>query len=522
MFPGIILWLLCGLIVGGGAFAFWNWQQKKAQEKEASWKIAEAKKEAQWIISDAEAKSKEVVTEANTRSKEVISDAKKLAEEERSRIAEREGSLIETEKRLEKKEEKIDTKLDDLVSKTELLDEQKKELVTSQEWLEKKQGELWEKLSKMANMSETEARDQLMTQVEGKYEVDIIGRMEKKKKELESRQEEVCREILVNAMQQYTASVVSETTQTTIELDDDEIKGRIIGKEGRNIISFERETGVSIIIDDTPGTVFISSFDLFRRYIAKKSLEHLITDKRIQPSRIEEVVAQHRQDADKLIRKLGEQVLTEMGISGWPDEVMALIGKLRFRTSYGQNILKHSMEVAYIAEGIAKQIGADSNIALQWGILHDIGKALDHDVEGTHPDIGGKVLRKHGFDERLINITEGHHGDVEATCLETKIIMLADAISAVRPWARRASVEQYLKRLREMEDLVNGFKWVDKAYALSAGREVRVFVNTDKVSDLEAHKMAEDIARDIQEKLAYPGEVKVLVIRENRFIEYAR
>jgi len=284
----------------------------------------------------------------------------------------------------------------------------------------------------------------------------------------------------------------------------------------------EKATGVNVIIDDTPNTVFISSYDLFRRYIAKKSIEMLIEDKRIQPARIEEVVAQNQRDAEKLILKLGEQILAEMGISGWPNEVVSLIGKLRFRTSYGQNILRHSQEVAYIAEAIAKQVGADPKVALEGGIVHDLGKALDHDIEGTHPEIGGKVLRKHAFHEKLVNITEAHHGGVPITCIETYIIMVADAISAVRPGARRANVEEYIKRLKEMEELVQGFEGVEKAYALSAGREVRVFVNTSKISDLEAEKKCREIAASIQENLQYPGEVKVMVIRENRFIDYAR
>lgn len=279
---------------------------------------------------------------------------------------------------------------------------------------------------------------------------------------------------------------------------------------------------MSIIIDDTPNTIFISSFDLFRRYVAKKSLEDLLKDKRIQPARIEEIVQNNQRDAEKLLLKLGEQVLSEMGIAGFPEEVVGLIGKLRFRTSFGQNILKHSQEVAYIAEAIAKQVGADPDIALRGGILHDIGKALDHDIEGTHPEIGGKILRKYSFDDKLINITEAHHGAIPSTCIETGIIMIADAISAVRPGARRANIEEYIKRMKDMEELVLSYDGVEKAYALSAGREVRVFVNPKNISDLEAEKLARDIAMGIQDNLQYPGEVKVMIIRETRSIEYAR
>lgn len=245
-------------------------------------------------------------------------------------------------------------------------------------------------------------------------------------------------------------------------------------------------------------------------------------DKRIQPARIEEIVQNNQRDAEKLLLKLGEQVCSEMGITGFPDEVVGLIGKLRFRTSFGQNILKHSQEVAYIAEAIAREVGADPEIALKGGILHDIGKALDHDIEGTHPEIGGKILRKYVFDEKLINITEAHHGAIPATCVETGIIMIADAISAVRPGARRANIEEYIKRMKDMENLVLSFPGVEKAYALSAGREVRVFVNPRNISDIEAEKLSRDIAIGIQDNLQYPGEVKVMVSRENRFVEYAR
>ena len=480
------------------------------------------KAKAESLVKEAKMEAKEIKLTAQEDRKKAIEEAKGELKEDRDRVNEMEKKAIEHEKRLEEKETKLDAKLDELVKKTEGLNEQKEKLIEREESLGKKEEEIATKLSKVAKMKPEEAREQLLAQIESQYEEDFVGRIEKKKKELEQREEEICREILVNAMQQYAGPVTAETTQTTVELADDELKGRIIGKEGRNIIALEKETGVNIIIDDTPNTVFISSYDLFRRYIAKKSIEMLIEDKRIQPARIEEVVRQNQRDAEKLILKLGEQILTEMGISGWPNEIVSLIGKLRFRTSYGQNILRHSQEVAYIAESIAKQVGADPRVALEGGILHDLGKALDHDIEGTHPEIGGKVLRKHGFNEKLVNITEAHHGAVPITCQETYVIMVADAISAVRPGARRANVEEYIKRLKEMEELVTSFEGVEKAYALSAGREVRVFVNTKEISDLDAQKMSKDIAGSIQENLQYPGEVKVMVIRESRFTDYAR
>ena len=474
------------------------------------------------IVAAAEKEANDIRRKADQDGQKMMDEARKQAKEDRDRAAEIEKKAIDIEARLEQKETKLDQKLDELVKKTEELNLAKESLSTEESLLMKKKDEISQKLSEIAGLTKEEAQKRLFAQIEEQYESDFVGHVDRKKAEIRIREEEICREILVNSMQQYAGAVTAETTQTTIELDSDDLKGRIIGKEGRNITTFEKETGVSIIIDDTPNTIFISSFDLFRRYVAKKSLEDLLSDKRIQPARIEEIVQNNQKDAEKLLLKLGEQVLSEMGISGFPDEIVSLIGKLRFRTSFGQNILKHSQEVAYIAESIAKQVGADSDVALRGGMLHDIGKALDHDIEGTHPEIGGKILRKYGFDEKLINITEAHHGAIPATCIETGIIMIADAISAVRPGARRANVEEYIKRMKDMENLVLSFPGVEKAYALSAGREVRVFVDARRVSDMEAERLARDVAMGIQDNLQYPGEVKVLVSRENRFIEYAR
>lgn len=503
--------LVIGLLIGVWAFYLYVSLQKK-----------QGGVRADGIVNAAEKEANDIRRRADQDGQKIMDDARKQAKEDRDRAAEIEKKAIDIEKRLEQKETKLDQKLDELVKKTEELNTAKEGLAREEELLGKKKEDIAKKLAEIAGLSKEEAQKKLFAQLEEQYEGDFIKHIEKKKTELRLREEEICREILVNSMQQYAGAVTAETTQTTIELESDDLKGRIIGKEGRNITTFEKETGVSIIIDDTPNTIFISSFDLFRRYVAKKSLEDLLSDKRIQPARIEEIVQNNQKDAEKLLLKLGEQVLSEMGITGFPDEVVSLIGKLRFRTSFGQNILKHSQEVAYIAESIAKQVGADSDIALKGGMLHDIGKALDHDIEWTHPEIGGKILRKYGFDERLINLTEAHHGAIPATCIETGIIMIADAISAVRPGARRANVEEYIKRMKDMETLVLSFAGVEKAYALSAGREVRVFVDARKTSDTEAEKLARDIVVGIQDNLQYPGEVKVMVSRENRYIEYAR
>ncbi|EKE29120.1 MAG: RNA binding metal dependent phosphohydrolase [uncultured bacterium (gcode 4)] len=445
----------------------------------------------------------------------LIEEEKNELLQSRQKIEKMEEKILEKEDKLEKKLEEIELKSQDIIKKNESIDKQKEEITLVRE-------ELRTKLSDIAKLTKEEAKELIMKQTEEIYEKDVIDIIEKKKKEIKLKEKEVAREILIKAVQQYSWEVISETTQTTLHLDNDDIKWKLIWKEWRNIIAFERETWVSLIIDDTPDTVFISSFDLFRRYIAKKSLEQLIEDKRIQPARIEEIVSLNKADAEKLIFEFGEKTVNEMWISGLPTELLSLIWKLRFRTSFWQNILTHSKEVAYIAEALAKELWADPALALKWGLLHDIGKALDHDIEWTHPEIWGKIARKYGLNDKLINIIEGHHDWVAHTCIETQIIQIADAISAVRPGARRASVEQYIKRIQEMENLAASFPWVTKAYALSAWREVRMFVDCQAITDLQAEKMAREVALSIENNLSYPGEVKVTLIREKRITEYAR
>ena len=474
--------------------------------------------EASKIIKEAENTSKQIVS----RAEQTASELRREIDDARNDIKERKQNVAEQENRLIEKEQKIDRKYEELEDKRVSMQKREEELEQKIEKVDQKTGEIRNELEKIAKLSGEEAKELLMQYTEERYEKDILALIEKKKKELKNREAELSREILIKSIQQYAGEVTGETTQTMIQLESDDLKGKIIGKEGRNIIAFEKATGVSLIIDDAPDTVFLSSFDLFRRYIAKKSLEDLIADKRIQPARIEEIVEKNQQDADKLIYDLGRKTIEEMGIIGIPDEIIPLIGKFRFRTSYGQNILMHSKEVAYIAEAIAKLIGADPVLALKWGLLHDLGKAMDHDIEWTHPEIGGRIARKYGLDENVVNIIEGHHDDVPQICIETKIVQIADAISAVRPGARRMNVEDYIKRIAEMENIAMSFPGINKAYALSAGREVRVFVDADTVSDLEAEKRAQEIAAQIEANCNYPGEVKINLIREKRIIEYAK
>ncbi|MFZ4462103.1 MAG: ribonuclease Y [Patescibacteria group bacterium] len=507
--------LLLGLLLGGGVSGVIS--------------FILVNKKIQQITLEGEQKTRKIIQDADDRARNITLEAQRRAEEDRSKIfeekresKERERRAQELEEKILQKEDRLEKKLGEIETRMETLHKKESDLEEGRRKQEKINDELREELAKVARLTETEAKDLLMKRTEERYEKDILGLIEKKRQDLKIRETELSKEILIKSIQQYAGDVTGETTQTLIHLESDDVKGKLIGKEGRNIIAFERATGVSLIIDDTPDTVFISSFDLFRRYIAKKSLEALIEDKRIQPARIEEIVEENQKEAEKLIYDLGQKTLNEMGIIGIPEEIIPLIGKFRFRTSYGQNILMHSKEVAYIAESIAKLIGADAALAFKGGLLHDLGKSMDHDIEGSHPEIGGKIARKYGLDEKLVNIIEGHHDGVPQICIETKIVQIADAISAVRPGARRMNAEEYVKRISEMENIAMSFSGVSKAYALSAGREVRVFVDAETISDLEAEKLAQEIAGNIEANLNYPGEVKVNLIRERRIIEYAR
>lgn len=504
MFINILLTLIAGWAFGGGIVYLMAEKKNKA----SAWVL----------IKEAEEKAKHIIA----RAEETRENIRREAEETKNDIKERKDQLITSEERLIEKEKRIDMKSEEIDHKKEQLESIEKTLEQKLDQADIKSRELEWKLEAMAKLSQEEAKEQLMKLTEDRYEKDILGLLEKKKKDLKSREAEISKEILIKSIQQYAWEVTGETTQTLVTLESDDIKWKLIGKEGRNIIAFEKATGVSLIIDDAPDTVFLSSFDLFRRYIAKKSLEDLIEDKRIQPARIEEIVEKNQQEADKLITDLGRKTVEEMGVIGIPDEILPLIGKFRFRTSYGQNILMHSKEVAYIAEAIAKLIGADPVLALKWGLLHDLGKAMDHDIEGTHPEIGGRIARKYGLDEKIVNIIEWHHDDVPMICLETKIVQIADAISAVRPGARRMNVEDYIKRIQEMENIAMGFSGVSKAYALSAGREIRVFVDADNVNDMQSSKLAQEIAAQIEANCNYPWEIKVIVFREKRIVEYAK
>jgi len=333
---------------------------------------------------------------------------------------------------------------------------------------------------------------------------------------LEGEMEEAAKNLIAEAVQRYASEVSSETTATVVQLPSDDLKGRIIGKEGRNITAFEQATGVDVIIDDTPGAIVISGFDLVRRYVAKRSLEKLLQDGRIQPARIEEVVAKTKEEVGKMMVQFGERALQELGITGYHPDLVKIIGRLRFRTSYGQNVLKHSVEMAQLARMMAEEIGADARIVVEGALLHDIGKALDHEVAGTHVEIGVQICKRYGIRPEVVHCVEAHHEDVPIRTAEAFIVAAADAVSGARPGARRESLEAYIKRLKELEDVARGFPGVQKAYAISAGREVRIFVDVEQIDDLGQLKLAKDVAEKIEKELTYPGVIKVNVIRERR------
>jgi len=481
---------------------FYIWENRKTNiAKSAADKII---KSAGKLMKETENKRDIMLSETRKESADILKKAEKI------------------EERILDREEKIEKKLEHIEDKYEHIAQREEELKEERDKLKDTRRELDGKLQEIANLTEKEARKLFMAEIKDKYQDDALDVIKKHKKKTEDNKKEISREIILKSIQQYAGDVTSEVTTTVIEIPSDDIKGKLIGKEWRNITTFEKTAWVALIIDDTPNSVFISAFDLFRRYIAKKSLEKLIEDGRIQPARIEEVIAKTEEDAHVLLTELWNKVVDELGITTIPEEMIPVVWKLRFRTSYGQNIIKHSKEVALIAEQLARDLWADPYICKVWGLLHDIWKALDQEYEGTHPEIWGKLARKYQMDERVVDMIENHHGEQFSISLEAAIVQVADAISSVRPGARREIIEDYLKRVQEMEALVQSFSGVSKAYALSAWREIRVFVDAVTVSDLDAQEMAKEIAENIQEKLSYPGEVKVNLIRESRVIEFAK
>jgi len=463
-----------------------------------------SKEEAQSIIEEAEKRSEDIIKKTQ------------------GEIREREERLKKIEDRLVKKEDFLDKRQVDLDKEAEYMKSKVAEAASLRERAKELVEARTSELSKVAGLSPTEAKKSLLQTIEKETEEDLIIRMQKLETEGQERLNTRAREILSTAIQRLAVSISGEVMATTITLPSDELKGKIIGKEGRNIKAFERVTGVEVIVDDTPNTITLSSYDPVRRAVAKLALENLIADGRIQPARIEDFVEKAVAETNKIIKEKGEEAALECQVYNLDPKLLAILGRLYFRTSYSQNVLEHSVEMSHLSGMIAEELGANVSVARAGALLHDIGKALDHEVSGTHVEIGRKILQKFNVSEEIIKAMQAHHGEYPYETIESVIVQTADAISGARPGARRDTVEHYLKRLQDLEAIALSFDGVDKAYALSAGREIRVFVLPEKLTDLEAKKLARDIALRIENELKYPGEIKVNVIREARSIEFAR
>jgi ribonuclease Y len=504
MIPLMIVLTLVGVGLGFGSNTIITKRRIGSAEDKAAKELAKAKKEA----------DKQLV--------EAREEAAKVAEEARREEQQRRKELKEIEQRLVKREETLDRKLDELDTRSENLRKGEDEVEKLKDEIREIRGRQQEKLEKVAKLSKAEAADKLMQMTERDIRGDLTGLVAKLQNEARDLAEEQAGAILVSAMERMASEVTAERTVSAVKLEDEEMKGRIIGKEGRNIQALQRATGVDIMVDDTPGYVVLSSFDPVRREIARQALELLMKDGRIHPGRIEEVVEKAQKNVEKDVIRAGEDAAREVGVIGIPREILHLLGELKFRTSYGQNVLKHSTEMAHIAGIIAEEVGANVKTAKYAALVHDLGKALTHKMEGKHHHISGEMLRKYGAPEEIALAAEQHHDDVEATTTEAVIVRVVDAISASRPGARNISAENFSERMKDLENVANGFPGIEKSYAISAGREVRVFVKPQQIDDLSAIKLARDIATKIESSMQYPGTIKVNVIRETRAIEFAK
>ena len=479
-------------------------RQAGTLEQKISKRAEEVQKESEALLAKARTSAKQ------------IQEAAKAEEDERRR------ALLETEQVVLKRENALDQKLS-------VFEQKEKELALSRERVVAEEGKIEElktkalqKLEEVGQLSQEQAKAELLSGVQTRYEKDILGKMRKLEAEGQERFSARAKEIVAYAIQKTAVPQAQEVTTTTVALPAEDMKGKIIGKEGRNIRALERVTGVEVIVDETPEAVVISGFDPLRRHIAKVALERLIKDGRIHPARVEEEVAKVQAEIEQQMKEAGETAVFDAGIVGLDPKLIQILGRLKFRTSYGQNVLMHSIEVAHLSAALAAEIGANATIAKKAGLFHDIGKALDYQVEGSHVDIGVRILEKFGMEQAVIIGMKSHHEQYPYESIEAILVQAADAISASRPGARKDSLENYLKRIGELENVANSFEGVEKTYAIQAGREIRVFVKPEVISDLQAQTLARDIANRIEEELRYPGEIKVTLIRENRFVEFAR
>ena len=493
-----------GIVIGYFLHLLLSLQKRHSVEIRIKQILLEAKDKAQRLTEEATKKAETLLETARAEEKSVISQLHKNEE----RLLQKEDVIERRRVEAERKEKQIEENVLKLKAKKEEVEalEERKKI----------------ELEKISSLSEDEARKELFKLIEKRHEDDLLSSMRKLESVRREELEKKAQDILVSTIQRLASSTASETTTTAVPIPSDDIKGKIIGKEGRNIRSLERAAGVEIIVDDTPGSIVISSFDPVRRHIAKIALENLIKDGRIQPARIEEMVEKAKMEIEKIIKERGEAAAYEVGILDLDPRLMSVLGRLHFRTSYGQNVLQHSIEMAHLAGMLASELGADVIISKKGALLHDIGKTMDHEVQGTHVEIGRRILQKFNVGESVVKAMQAHHEEYPYETIESIIVQVADAISGARPGARRDTLENYLKRLEDLERIANSFKGVEKSYAIKAGREIRVFVTPEEVSDLEATKIARDIADRIEEEIKFPGEIKVHVIRESRVVEYAK
>ncbi len=507
--PVVVAVALLAAIAGGLAIGF------LARGRWASQSMRAAQEKAGRIVAEARTQQKELILEAKDEKLRLQREAEDEARQKRT-------ELSSLERRLLTRDEQLDQRTDMLEQRDRKLLDKERELDRAREELAQARVEQVAALEKISGMTSEEAKGQLLDAVRAEAENDAVRLTRSIERKTRDEAQEKAREVIVTAIQRVAADHTAEHTVSVVHLPSDEMKGRIIGREGRNIRALEQATGIDLIIDDTPETVVLSGFDPVRREVARIALTKLMADGRIHPGRIEEVVAKARAEVELVIRQAGETAAYDAGVPGLPTEILRLLGRLKFRTSYGQNVLNHALETSRLAAVIAAELGADLQSAKTGGLLHDIGKAIDHEVEGPHAAIGAQIAQRHNLSFKVVNAIAAHHQEVEYACVEAPIVQAADAISASRPGARGESVEMYVKRLEDLQAIANSFPGVDRTFAVQAGREVRILVRPDEIDDLSATRLARDIVRKIEETLSYPGQIKVTVIRETRSVEYAK
>ncbi|MGA2192380.1 MAG: ribonuclease Y [Nitrospirota bacterium] len=489
-------------------------------------KIKEAEEQAKRLLKDAErdaeTKKKELLLEAKDKLYQQRSDFEKEIKDRRAEVNALEKRLIQKEEYLDKKSDQFDKRDADILKKEKDLAAREKTVLEKEQRYDEGLHEQIRQIERIAGMSSEEAKKELLNRMEEEATREGAKMVKRIEDEAKTTADKKSKEIMALAIQRYASDYVAETTVSLVNLPNDEMKGRIIGREGRNIRALEAATGIDLIIDDTPQAVIVSGFDPVRREIARISIERLMADGRIHPGRIEEVVDKVRKELDDAMREEGEKAAFDLALHGIHPEVIKLIGRLKYRTSYGQNVLMHSREVAFLSGVMAAELGVDTKLAKRAGLLHDLGKAVDHEIEGTHSSIGYDLAKKYGEGPKVLNAIMAHHGDEPFTCVESVLVAAADALSAARPGARRETLETYVKRLEKLEEVATSFKGVEKSFAIQAGREIRVIVKPEDVDDITAAQISREIAKKIEEEMAYPGQIKVTVIRESRYVEYAK